>query len=330
MGDFGEFLGQIPPILPILFCSFSLLMLISLAIMVGNRTRKNAASSAERQREKADWLSSVGSSEPSVYQTPTAAELPDLDLLLGSPPPSYAPPASNRPGGTHRLTLADGSSVEAADVLVIVRDLADGSLIVQLGDKAYPLGSYIDDADVRRRFSGTLRDLLAQGEAMSAAPPPEAVQSAPEPEPEPVLEDFVQEAAPEIEAPAETTEPFDFRPEPDDKPRSTATVQQVPRGMLPGDLPKFVAEETPLKMRGGMPKTPVPELDIGGAVEAYLQYKLSQTPEFAKRSIHIHPAYGGEIKIEVDGRFYDAVDEIDHEATRDFISEAIQEWQSRQ
>src|SRR5688572_24106326 len=109
MEDFGEFLGQIPPILPILFCSFTLLMLISLAIMVGSRTRKNAASSSKRRREKADWLSSVGSSEPSVFplSPATDAELPDLDLLLGSAPPSYAPtpaPAPNRPAGTHRLT----------------------------------------------------------------------------------------------------------------------------------------------------------------------------------------------------------------------------------
>jgi hypothetical protein len=328
MEDFGEFLGQIPPILPILFCSFTLLMLISLAIMVANRTRKNAASSAERRREKANWLSSAGSSEPSGVSPATSGELPDLDLLLGGAMPSYTPPpapTASRPGGTHRLTLSDGSSVEAADVLVIARDLADGSLIVQLGNKAYPLGRYIDDADARRRFTGTLRDLLAHGEAMSAAPP-EPVHSAPEP----VLEDFAQAAAPEIEAPAEETKPVDLKPEPDTTPRSSTSVPTVPHGTLPGDLPKFVAEDSPLKMRGGMPKNPVPEINIGGAVEAYLQYKLSQTPEFARRSIHIHPTYGGGIRIEVDGRSYEAVDEIDDEATRDFITEAIQEWQARQ
>lgn len=315
-----------------LFLFFALMVIIPLIFWAyNNRSRKAKASPVDRQREKAAWLTSLDD-EP-VMPSSTTGDLPDLDLLLGAAPNASAPAptSASKQSGTYRVKLANGSTIEAADVMVISRDLADGGLVIQIGDKAYPIGTYIADQEARRRFTSTLRDLVKQGEAMTTAPP----TPAPAPTPEAKVE-----AAPAPDTkPEQPSAPVAPQPEPESAPKQkiatgerpvVPTLPDAPHGELPGDLPKFVTPSEPLRIRGGMPKTPVPELDIGGAVEAYLQYKLSQTPEFAQRSIHIHPAYGGGVKIEVDGRFYEAVSDIEDAETRDFIATAIEEWQSRQ
>jgi hypothetical protein len=74
----------------------------------------------------------------------------------------------------------------------------------------------------------------------------------------------------------------------------------------------------------------IPELDIAGAIETYLQHKLAQTPEYAGRKIHVHSAPGGGVRIQVDESFYDAVGDVTDAGVREFLSATIQEWQDRQ
>ena len=101
---------------------------------------------------------------------------------------------------------------------------------------------------------------------------------------------------------------------------------------MPGDLPSFKLDDNPYERpKRGQKKEvkPVPELNIAGAIEAYLQYKLHNTPEYAGHSIHIYPSPDGGVSIEVDGRYYDAVGDIPDTEVREFIAGAIQEWQDR-
>jgi hypothetical protein len=81
----------------------------------------------------------------------------------------------------------------------------------------------------------------------------------------------------------------------------------------------------------GKDKTAEPAVvSIPDQIEAYLQYRLALTPPFLGRSIHVREAPGGGVRIEVDGRFYEAVSDIEDTNVRDFVRTAIQEWEDKQ
>ena len=307
-----EFFQQLPPILPIALCGSGLLLLVVIVMVVMARAR----------RPRPDYL--VASlSTPHMAAT---SELPDLDLLLGDAPaaPAAAPPmpamaeaAPVRPsapvpapdplpeqpptpavstsadrGGTYTVELTSGRRVEAAEVMTIARDLADGGLIIQIGARAYRNPTEIDNEATRRRFNATVRELARQ--AMNAD----------------------KQTGAKVPAPDAGSAP----------PPISAT------GAMPGDLPKFRTDETPLlaPRKRKQPPPPVPDLNIADAIETYLQYRLSHTPEYSGRSIHVHAAPGGGVAIEVDGQFYETVGEVDNDDVRDFLANTIEEWQSRQ
>jgi hypothetical protein len=223
---------------------------------------------------------------------------PEPDPLpVQSPAPAASAPVSR--SSTYTVELTSGRRVEAAEVMTIARDLADGGLIIQIGDRAYRNPAEIDNEATRRRFNTTVRELARQ--AMNADKQPNAKSTAPS-----------ERSAPRTAPP----------------PPPTSTT-----GAMPGDLPKFRADETPLlapRKRNQPPPPPVPDLNIADAIETYLQYKLSHTPEYAGRSIHVHAAPGGGVAIEVDGQFYETVGEVDNDDVRDFLANTIEEWQSRQ
>jgi hypothetical protein len=103
-------------------------------------------------------------------------------------------------------------------------------------------------------------------------------------------------------------------------------------GKLPGDLPSFKLDDNPMpKLKRGQRNDlpPVPEINIAGAIEAYLQHKISLTPDYAGRSIHIYPASGGGVSIEVDGKYFEAVSDVSDPVVREFLSDTISEWQDR-
>jgi hypothetical protein len=182
----------------------------------------------------------------------------------------------------------------------------DGSLIVQMGDKAYQ--NMNQDAEFRERFNKLMRE-LGQMVAQNGTTLPTPANAAPMPEPD---------SSPIVQA----------NPAPSYTPPPPVTAD----GKMPGDLPSFRLEDNPMQpvKRGQKaPKVSVPDLNIAGAIEAYLQHKLRHTPEFASRSLHIHPAPGGGVSIEVDGQFYDAVGDVADPGVRQFLSTTIEEWQSR-
>ncbi len=315
----GDFLRQVPIPLIGTLCLSAVVLVGVLAYIFQERSKK---------RQKAALANSGSVADVSLFSTPADAsagsdlplpDLPDLDLLT-SAPVATAPPQS-RPAGMQRLRLTEGEAVEAVEVLTILRDVADGGLLVQIGDKVYRNPPAAADPEFKRRFNLTMKE-LASGNRVTLETP--AVKPS---------------AATVISTPPPLVEP-DGAPtaEPPTPPRSTtsearsvmATPPTVP---LPGDLPKFKMPdqiEPPRRGRKAPPKEVIPEINIAAAIESYLQHKLALTPAYATRSIHVRPAAHGGVEIDVDGHIYEAVSDIADADVRAFMANTIEEWQSRQ
>lgn len=308
-GGISDFLGQIPVGLILLFCGSGVLLLITMGYMVNSRSRRarKAVPPVSRYNDAYD---------------DGADDLPDLDVLasseVASPAPTPATPAAPpRPSGTFSIFLAEGETVDVVEVLSVVRDVADGSLIIRIADKAYRNPPAVADAEFKRRFHNTLRDLNDAQRPVDSTRAPAPAAPAAEPDEPPAA------AAPEAAAPAAATPPVEM-------PSAPPLSAYEP---APGDLPKFkMPEGPPIKpKRGQRPAAePIPEINIAGAIEAFLQHKLTKLPQYSSRSIHVRPAVHGGVQIEVDGVYFESVSEIEDAAVRQFLTSTIEEWQSRQ
>lgn len=324
--DFSDFLGQpfISGILS-LMCFVTLLLIATIAGIVYMRRRKAQQKLAE-------------STPPSFVGAPSyssSMDMPDLNMLMSTPvaapkpvptntpaaPPPAAVPAQQRQArkGTFAIVPKDGSPTEAVEVLTLMRDVMDGSLIVQMGDKAYQ--NVNSDPEFKDKFNRLMRELgslinqpageIAKQQMDAAASDVATIEP-----PIPPASESIAAAEPSFLAPKKSV-----RPPP-----------VMVDGRMPGDLPSFKLDDNPMqKLKRGqkVDLTPVPELNIAGAIEAYLQYKLSHSSNYAGRSIHIYPAPGGGVSIEVDGEYFDAVSDVTDSAVREFLSDTITEWQER-
>ncbi|MFQ3565762.1 MAG: hypothetical protein SNJ59_02075 [Aggregatilineales bacterium] len=316
----GEFFQQIPPILIIMFCGSGLLLVAAVALMVRARARKaNAA------------LAAAGPS-PVTSAAQQAEELPDLDALV-----AVEAPAQPQRKGTFTVLLVDGGEVEAVEVMTILRDVADGGLIIQIGDKSYRNPPALADAEFKRRFNMTVRDLYdsISRQSLSTAPAPAALAS----DVPLALDELADDAMAEGNLETPSVDPVQpagalagDRPPANQLPPSASAVN-IAAEPVPGDLPKFKLPDTielPRRGRRRPPAEPVPEINIAEAIEEFLQYKLRSAPQFAGHRLHVRPAVGGGVKIEVDGQFYDSVGEVADAEVRAYLQAVIEEWQSRQ
>ena len=176
-----------------------------------------------------------------------------------------AEPNSNRKGF---------DSGDAVEVMRIWRDLTDGSLIIQMGDQRYRTANDIANPELLRRFTGIVRELWAMvnnspsGRSADMLP---AVDNAGIPLPS----GSAGSLKARIGMLAQQNEPDDSL-----KQQRSGLLRQVTRTAM------------------GQSATPAaePRRDgIADAVEQFLQFRLSHTPEFQTRSIHVRPsieAYG--------------------------------------
>ncbi len=94
------------------------------------------------------------------------------------------------------------------------------------------------------------------------------------------------------------------------------------------------APSVPQPMPAASPEPSAPpteqaeELDLAGQIESYLQQKLLTAPDIASRGLHVHSAPGGGVQIEVDGRYYASVDDVDDAEIKAYLQQTIVEWQS--
>jgi hypothetical protein len=68
-------------------------------------------------------------------------------------------------------------------------------------------------------------------------------------------------------------------------------------------------------------------LSIPDQIEALLQKRLVDHPEFAEREIHVRPSPHGGVRIEVDGEFFDGVGEVADDQVRALIQDVVREWE---
>lgn len=255
---------------------------------------------------------------PASGQARSNADMPDLESLLNAdgmvndlPAAPSATAARPNRSGTFTVRTADGDSVEAAEVLTVLRDVAEGGLLVQIGDKVYRNPPALADSDFKRRFNTIMSEL-----AKSLSTPAARTTSE--------MRDLTSALPAAPDAPISPP------------PMMTPPVTSASPPSSSFDLPKYTLPETSIPPRGlgrRPPKPtnePIPEINVGGSVESFLQHKLSQTPTFAGRRIHILPAVKGGVVIEVDGTFYETVSDIEADDVRTFLQSTIDEWGSRQ
>ncbi len=219
------------------------------------------------------------------------------------PPQPTAPRSgpSSRPAST---------PPDAVEVLHLWRDVTDGSLIVQIGEQHFRTLTEIRQAGHERRFMAALRELAA----IARPGPAEKVAPAP------------QEAIPQHEQPAIPPEQPPVAQEPPPPAPSLSEPPPVPTEPL-GSFFDNVRRAVGVRRA---PSERSPELlSVPEQIEAVLQQKLLASPEFAGRSIHIKPSGEGGVRIEVDGKPYEAVADIADDAVRAFVQEAIRDWELR-
>lgn len=256
-----------------------------------------------------------GTRIPAAAAPADEADMPELAALV-SPTPApadYAPVRALRKG-TFTVTPADGAATEAVEVLTVLRDVVDGRLLVQIGDKT--LLNPAQDSVFNERLQKVLRELVVS----DTNPPALSVQTPVAPPPvAPVVQASEEEALPLPES---------LLP-PVSTPRSASSANRAP---APGVLPSFKLDDVPLErpQRGKKytPK-PVPELNIASAIETFIQFKLANLGLFPGRSIHVLPAPDGGVRIEVDGQSFDAVGDVSDIAVREFLAASVQEWQDQ-
>jgi Tfp pilus assembly protein PilP len=250
------------------------------------------------------WTSTSGDEEPEE-ESAAGEQMEEADLTVGDllgkvtgfarsvlpaqqfPPEGVSRPAQAMPPGGYAPPLADEGAVE---VLRVLRDLADGSLIVEIGGQRYRRLSEIADPQIKRRLVGNTEDLtnfvqLAGGMVAPPSAPPPTPQPPPAAAPPPAPE--VAEARPQAKVRARGKDKNEEEEQPE---------------------PKSIAEE----------------------IEELLQARLAATPELARRRIHIHEAMGGGVTIEVDGKHYGGIGEVTDDEVQEFIQAVIQEWEARQ
>jgi hypothetical protein len=75
-------------------------------------------------------------------------------------------------------------------------------------------------------------------------------------------------------------------------------------------------------------KEPAKPKSMADEIEQMLQYRLTLTPEYGHRSIHIRSSEDGSIFVEVDGQTFDGVGEVSDAGVRSFLQDIIRDWES--
>lgn len=255
----------------------------------------------------------------------------DSRAATGSPPeqrretpPTPAPPAS--------ISAPAAAPVEPGmvEVMRVLRDLADGSLIVEIDGRRYYALKEITDPQVGRRFLGNAQAVAQFAHLGDIKVPPEPLPPTPSPPlatstPSPTASTPSPTAPPPSPAapPAQPTPLFEQPPSPAPSKAKAAPPASPPkRGGLFGGKPAATSDEE----EQGYVEPP----SIAEQIEEMLQVRLPQHPEFKGRNIHIFPTLDGGLRIYVDAESYDSVGDVSDPAVREFLQGIIREWEAAQ
>lgn len=318
--EFGEFFRQMPPAL---VCNILLIAVCLSALLLYFVVIKPAVT-----RNKANRTAAPVDDAPPVNSLTSYT----------APPPPPAPVIPPRRAGEYTVKLQDGQQARGIELLAILRDTSDDRLIVQLDGVGYR--TLLEQPIIKTRFTALMKELA---ETIARPDTPRSEESYVEPEvetpPPPAAAQY--DPLDDLDLPdLDDLSTLPAAPPPAAAPRRPVTPTAPPAadGRIPGALPDYRAQPTEPKkvVKQGIfrpPKVefePLPELNLAGAIEAFLQHKLQQTPDYAGRELHVHAAPGGGVQIQVDDAYYDAVGDIEDAAVREFIADTIAEWQEHQ
>lgn len=208
------------------------------------------------------------------------------------------------------VPVSSGGDTQAREMMSVLRDTADGRLIVQIGNTGYR--SLVGHDKARAGFARVMKDLAKSVSTPDDNPP--AVPQAPKTETSP------QEPLPPFGSPIMSSHEDSNAPLPGDI--RMPSMDEMPDSYSVGRFGRVRVKKIKQSER-------MEEISIADAIEEYLQYKLSMTPHFQSRNIHIRSGFGGGVRIDVDGKTYEFVDEIEDKEAQAFIKQAIDEWQER-
>ncbi len=350
MDDVGGFIKQVPIgllLAPVVFGVLYILVMIFIFRRAAERRRRKAEGLPPISKMKAknnggNFFNGRLPNKPleaAAWSVPTALRgLPEPDLeMLSSPAlltePETVESAMTAPTmdwlamiapvpqeitmSTTKLPTSDADKgkktvdlTDAIEVMRVWRDLSDGSLIIQMGEQRYRSVSEITNADLGRRFTAVVRELwtminngvssrpsgsLTASDSPLGVPPPEG-------------------SAGGMKARIGMLNP---PPDPEEQKAKPGFMRQVARTAL--GQSSVPAQPEPARRNG-----------IADAVEEYLQFKLTNTPQFQARSIHVRPSIDGGVRIDVDGHYYDGIGDVIDADVRDFLFGVLREWEARQ
>ncbi len=239
--------------------------------------------------------------QATMGQPTTSAAMPaELDWIAAVVPPQDIAHTDETTESSMDSKPEGNISGDAVEVMRVWRDLSDGTLIIQMGNQRYRTLNDMKNPDLARRFMAVVRELWAMVNNSPTRP------AAPQQNP------TNGSGVTLPEAPAVSAKP---------RVGLLKTEVEPPKLGLFGQLSRDLKQKP----------NPAPESSAGivGAVEDFLQFKLSNTPQFATRSIHIRPSHNQGVTIEVDGHFYEAIGDVIDPDVREFLFALMREWEAR-
>ncbi len=193
---------------------------------------------------------------------------------------------------------------DSVEVLRVWRDLSDGVLIVEIDGKRFRSLNDLRSAELERRFLNVVRDLNTLSTSGSGRAPD------PAPAADPV--------------PLNTPTPASAPPA---RPAAKDAAAEVP-SLSPGSMFRQMR-------RAAMGQTPEPVenkpiLSIAEQIEERLQERLAALPTHLDRTIHVRPSLHGGVQIEVDGKYYEGVGDVEDEDVRNLLIDVVREWEQNQ
>lgn len=231
---------------------------------------------------------------PVVPSVETRLVIEESEPVTAQPDLEAVGPEPNRSDNSAYVPDSGEIPVDSVEVMRVWRDVSDGSLIIQMGETLFQTVPEMGHRGMAKRFINLVKDLarMAQAGAQAAGLPPPN---------------------------------FDVT--------SAVISQQGAWAAKRSTLDSSPAAQ-PMKMEVGVAEIRNANEGGGGGIadqiEELLQFRLGQTPIFQRRSIHVRPNFDGSLRIQVDGRFYEHVDDVVDVDVREFLQGVIREWEARQ
>lgn len=273
-------------------------------------------SSADAQGDTLETISALPADAPAEEEK-SEATLGDLLGRIRDAAQAVIPPPTARPA----VNVAPQALPEGlVEVLRVYRDLADGSLVVELEGQRYRSLREIRDPNIGRRFLGN-SNALAQFARLDKIDPG-SLPSMPDLPPLPAAAPVTPQADVPTTAPAPASR------------KAEGPLSKAPQAL--GSFHAFGEAEPPQPQRRGFfagreePREKTPERTMADAIDELLQYHISQDAQWQNRRLKVRSDGMGGVAIELDGQIYEGVGDVPDIEAREFLLSVIREWEERQ